>query len=110
MNNTTALFIRACRALDPDTRIRSVYRRFYCGSNPVGLLTLNFLLSSIVEEYNLIKPMDLIDRLKPDHAYFYNGDDTYLSYDERVYRVMRSVIRLSPVNQFPDYPVARRYR
>ena len=107
MDNTTVLLIRACKSFDSATRIQSVYRRFYCGTLPASINTINHILSSIVEKYNLINTMELCERLNPSHPYFYNET---LDYNERLNRVLTSVIRLSPVTEYPNLPKPRRFR
>ena len=52
MNKTDQLFIRACKFLDSDKRIKSVYRRFYGDydevTNNLGILSR---LTDIVDDY-----------------------------------------------------------
>ena len=109
MDNVTALFIRACKSLNPETRVRSVYRRFYGSTEPCNA-QLAYLLCEIVQEYKLISTTGLIARLDPAHVYFYSNPYVPVEYADRCLIVMRSILRFASIDQIPDYPVARRYR
>ncbi len=49
LSKTDMLFIRACKAKDPYQRLRSVYRRFYCGIENQDMYITD-ILARIVDE------------------------------------------------------------
>lgn len=109
MDNTTALFIRACKSLTPKVRIQSVYRRFYLDGNDgdLRIRTLVSILSGICEQYSLLTTQDIIRDLNPDNYRYLDANWTF--YD-RCYEMVIDAIRHAPVSKLPDYPVSRKFR
>lgn len=67
MKKTDQLFIRACKSLNPDIRLRSVYRRFYGKYNEVDEnLGLSSVLTDIVDDYF---PMSINKYLREKSSY-----------------------------------------
>ena len=72
MDNTTILFIRACKSQDSIKRLRSVYRRFYGAYGEVSdISSISDLLVHIVDE---VSPMSLSEYLRDVSSYrsYYN--------------------------------------
>ena len=72
MDNTTLLFIRACKSKDPRTRIESVYRRFYLSASTEEQEQKHIviILAKVCDTAKIpITFVDLIDELQPDHIF-----------------------------------------
>lgn len=107
MDKIEALFVRACKSSNSAARIKSVYRRFYYPEYKSEAVA--YILIRIVSNYDLIRLHDLIHDLNPKDAWEF-GCNEETPYYERVVAVMTSVIRLTNVDKFPDYPVPAMFR
>lgn len=85
------LFIRACKSKDPQTRVNSVYRRFYLYQN-VNDYILSQILVDIVEEFCPIKLNKILSELGGHPRFLYEKD---LPHWTKVKQILISHIRLS---------------
>ncbi len=67
MNKTQQLFIRACRSLNPNRRLKSVYRRFYGRYDErTEDIAISEILTYLVHE---VAPMSVIEYIKNMQSY-----------------------------------------
>ena len=106
MDKLDMLFVRACKTLDPDTRLRSVVRRFFLIDPDDGRELIIGRLAELCDDYGLISISTLTHHLSPFNAWKYtespNGDTRY--------GVLLSIVRLSQVSKFPGLISPRRFR
>lgn len=108
MTNTEQLFIRACKSLNPELRVRIVYRRFYGSYDDNHDADIAYLLTKIVDKYDLVSTIDLIESLNPMDKWKYaNDDDLYLTI---VMKVMISKIRLCEISKLDGFKKPLRFR
>lgn len=108
MNKIENLIVRACKSKNPDQRLQSVYRRFYCSHWHVSHMA--DILTEIVEDYNLTYLHLLASNLNPSQKFMFGLHET-AKYDEHLYRVMLSAVRLCSVDKFSDkYIIPARFR
>ena len=97
MNETTQLFIRACKSKDPKKRVISVYKRFYCkNNNPIPPL-IN-ILSNICDEFIEIKTFNLLVEISPENSWL--TCESEYNFNEACLNVLISKIRLTEVSKF----------
>ena len=97
MDNTTQLFIRACKSKNPEKRINSVYRRFYTHHSDADIHIIN-ILSRICDMYLKLRVVDVISEISPEKAWLTcNGE---YNYNKACLSVLTSKIRLSEVKVF----------
>lgn len=110
MTNTEQLFIRACKSLQPEVRVKSVYRRFY-GNYPddVYIRNIPLVLLNIIENNNIMTVRQLVDDLLPDNnwRYEHKKDDNYMILLRKVFI---SRIRLSEVSKLPGFKKPLRFK
>lgn len=100
MNKVDQLFVRACKSEDPDTRLKSVYRRFYCyGSEVNNKAHIINILARISDEYLGIKIENLIEELNTDKGWYYGLTESSDYFDQWI-AVLVSKIRFSEVSKF----------
>lgn len=105
MNTTEMLWIRACKSLNRQKRLKSVYRRFY-SYEPLTKYNLSQILVQIVTEYELISTVELIDALNPNKYI-----DDKRDYWTRVADTLVSAIALTnPYEKFQGYIAPKRFR
>jgi hypothetical protein len=96
-----SIFIRACKSRNPEVRLKSVYRRFYCKEKPSEIL-LAYLLSEIVDKYKLISVQRLISEF----------DEKFARVDAKqafLWTIVNS-IRYSETKKFTDLRIPRRFK
>tara|TARA_R110000850_G_scaffold120420_2_gene237795 strand:- start:1312 stop:1698 length:387 start_codon:yes stop_codon:yes gene_type:complete len=70
MDNTTQLFIRACRTSNDIQRLQSVYRRFYGDyGDKVNMVAIGDLLTHIVDEYTTMSIGEYKRKQSEYHSY-----------------------------------------
>lgn len=107
MDKVRALIIRACKSNNTERRLERIYKSVYYGQfDERHMLTI---LSNIVEDYQLIRPVNLITGLNPQQAWKYGGKDSN-SYEKNACLCLQSVIRLTPVSNLPGFPVPAKFR
>lgn len=105
MNNTDILFIRACKSKSPEKRLASVYRRRY-GKYPNYEIYITNILTRICEEHNLISISKLILELNPETDWKYQDE----RFENKIYKILLSTIRLSEISKFPDFKITRKFK
>lgn len=110
MDSVRQLLIRACKARNPNLRVRQVYRRFY-GKLPLEQETfcLSGILSTICDEHLEVKVASLITDLSPNNRWKFGieDDESYLS---GVVKVLTSNIRLAERDRFPGLQAPALFR
>jgi hypothetical protein len=100
MEKLEQLFIRACKSKDPQTRVRSVYRRYYVNYTIPEPHIIN-ILAKICDKYVPMKVTEMIYGLHPDNRWINgNGEDEY-NYTIISLNVLINKIRFSETNKFP---------
>lgn len=104
MDKTELLIIRACKSLDPETRLVSVYKRKY-GNYDGKDCYIAMILENICEKFDLVKTSDLLRDLHPDNQWKFNITDsiTNINYWSLVKRILTSLIRLTPIDKFDGF-------
>lgn len=99
MNKIDQLFVRACKSLNPELRLRSVYRRFYGNYEHKDIHIANVLIA-LNDTYNIASAKDCLLELDPNRYIMYgcNIDDEYYLI---VKKMLTSKIRLSSIKKFP---------
>jgi hypothetical protein len=108
MDNTTALFIRACKSKNPTKRLMSVHRRFYFDNKEhpsVNISHVIGILSDIVDEYLTLCTGNLLAEVL-GHNFFI----AELPLDERVRATLMYSIRHAKVNKFVGLPTPSRFK
>lgn len=89
MNNIDQLFVRACKAGNPDKRLQSVYRRFYLSSTKEDSIPhIVVILGNIIDKY--LPPIRLVNLLQSLDTEF---DIPKRPYRELCLQVLTSKIR-----------------
>lgn len=100
MDNTTALFIRACKSKNAEKRLYSVYRKRYGNYEHVEP-NIAYILSKITDEYLNINNCQMIEKLNPANTWMFNNkDESVPPYSTIVMRMLCSTIRQSSVECF----------
>ncbi len=107
MNNVQSLLIRACKAKDPDKRIRSVYRRFFYGGD-MEYRDIAAILSNIIVEYCPIPQPTLLAALHPLNRRYY-GCTEETDFYEVCAKVFISHIRLRDMTELKGFRKPSRY-
>lgn len=97
MTKLEMLFIRACKSLNTEKRVHSVYKRFYYRHNKNPDPALVSILLNICEKYCPIPSEKLLSELNPDSIYYMGQDKPYWSI---CLRVLISHIRLTEAVKF----------
>lgn len=106
MDNITKLWIRACKSLDPETRVNSVYRRFYCAEDGRNRdIAIAMILSQIVDEVSAIPCGDMISMLHPDH-YLYGRSCHF----KQSRAVMESRLRMTNAKKIKGWTTPAKFR
>jgi len=108
MDNTTQLFIRACKSSDPQKRVRSVYNKYYLKCNEPEE-HIAFLLAQIVDKYLTIPVWEIMMDIHPNNSYYYNEgqpDNLWIIY----MNVLILKIRLSEKSKFPEFVIPLRFK
>ena len=63
MDKIEMLFVRACKSINPQQRMKSVYKKFYLGSDIEFERNINMILADIIDEYFPMKIEDYIRSL-----------------------------------------------
>ncbi len=93
MDNITQLFIRACKSKSPDTRCKSVYRRFYLRSEAQDAV-ITHILMGIIEE--VCPPLSITSMYKDLNSYQFKG----LTEEQRWKYLCMQIIALTRVDEF----------
>jgi len=101
MDNTTQLFIRACKSKNSEKRLYSVYRRFYGNYENVEP-NIAYILSKICDEYLNITNTQMIEKLNPTNTWMYNNEEGETPYSFITMRMLCSSLRQSSINCFPN--------
>ena len=107
MKKLDQLFIRACKTLYPERRVRSVYRRFYTRQSVPDVYLIG-ALARLCDKYVPMSAVDLIQELSPEQAWR-NCSSGY-SYDKVCLRVLINRIRFSEKCEFPGMVAPLRFR
>lgn len=107
MDKVRALIIRVCKSNNTERRLKRIYQSVWYGE--FSHRHMLDILSSIVEEYNLIRLSKLVQELKPSESWKYGGKESN-SYEENACKCLISVIRLTEVSKLHGYPVPRKFR
>ena len=107
MDKIRALIIRACKSNNSERRLKRIYQSVWYGE--YSHRHMLDILSSIVEDYSLIRLSKLVQELKPSESWKYGGKESN-SYEENACKCLISVIRLTEVSKLPDYPVPAKFR
>lgn len=124
MDKLTVLFIRACKANDPDKRLRSIYRRFFLSTHSEAqyLSCVASRLVDICDTYLDKNANYLLDALSPGNDWKYApelGAETVLVRSEqnptvlyltKMCKVLVSRIRFASVDSFLGLPKPARFR
>lgn len=101
MDKIDMLFIRACKSFEPQTRVASVYKRFYYSEYNPKALTIIFI--NLIKRNNIpIELMKFIEELDPNRYYFLEIKDDR-TYYERCLDVIINHIRLINVNDLEGF-------
>ncbi len=74
MTKTEQLFIRACKARKPLTRVESVYRRFYLErDDPHPHIAI--ILARLCDKFSPFTTTNFITELSPGNNWRYGGED-----------------------------------
>lgn len=101
MDKTEQLVIRACKSLNPDRRLQSVYRRFYfSGGSDHSKVGLARILSRVCDTYLNVPMSTLLNAFHPDNRCTFGADETD-DYWSSVIKFLTQQIRLSERARFP---------
>ena len=112
MTNLEQLLVRACKVENPETRLRSVYRRFYWNTKDDDAYrrAMISILAMLCDKYLTIPTVDVIEKLRPDpHLWGLLRMDTP-TYEERALGFLISNIRLTTVDTFPEFMSPAKFR
>jgi len=98
MDNTTQLFIRACKSNNPELHVRAVYKRFYVNGNDHNTVrnALINILGDICDKHIQTNIRDLMMDLQPGGRY----GGPKLPYLDQCLSVLVSIIQTTKVDQF----------
>ncbi len=73
------LFIRACKSKDPDTRVRSVYRRLYSRTREPSAedVHITAILIDIADKFRLTNASYMITEMSPNSSWKYEHCNNY---------------------------------
>ena len=108
MKKLDQLFVRACKTLRPEQRVRSVYRRYYT-RQPVPDRYVIGILAELCDTYVPMSAVDLVRELSPKQVWM-NTETGGYSYDKECLRVLINRIRFSEVREFPSMTAPLRFR
>ena len=100
MNKLDNLFIRACKADDPMTRLVSVHRRMYLVTCSDPFIHIKHILCKLCMKYDVVGLDRFIDSMCPTNNWMYGPVD--LDFNEKTVRVLMTALRLSSMKKFPD--------
>ena len=100
MTKTEMLFIRACKSNNPQLRLRSVYRRFYCSQHLIEDVSgpVAYLLVNIVEKYFKYSLINLLGDLSPSNIMYIISTP----YNTKVLYEMTNIIRFTNGKDLPE--------
>lgn len=107
MDNTTQLFIRACKSQNTAYRLKRLYSSIYYGE--YDNTHVKHILAKIVEEHQLISITKLMYEIDPSSKWKYGVSDD-ASHNEHMVAVLASIIRLTEVSKLKGYKVPTRFR
>jgi len=112
MNKIDQLIIRACKSKNPDTRLKSVYRRFYCSDEELFFASITGILARLCEDNLSFTVGALITELNPGNGWKYGVNTIARDYNywEHCSKVLSSRIRLSMVSEFDGLSIPRRFK
>ena len=97
MDKIDQLIVRACKSMNPKTRLESVYKRFYYSD--VKDERILELLVNVTCRYNTITTRNLIEEAHPNnHRWAFAQIPP--TYTQRMIQVLLTNIRLAPVSVF----------
>ena len=105
MNKIEQLLVRACKSLDPDTRLESVVRRFYMTGSKTNQTLIISLLCNFTDEYCPIKSHKLVSDVLS--ITYYESDATI---GDKLYRTMKCHIRFMDTRKLVGLTKARMFR
>ena len=106
MDNTTQLFIRACKRPGSMPRLHRIYKRFYFGGNSTEAeiyQALASIMSTILDKYCPMTSSKMIDELRP-------GWQKAEDHNERAVIMIRNRIAVTKVGAFPGLTKPLWYR
>jgi hypothetical protein len=116
MDKVTQLFIRACKSINPDKRLQSVYKRFY-GSKDMYSEHISVILLKICQDYNLLTLESFASKIGREISWIlspvfnrHSKTVDYNSYLESVNSVCISAIRLTKVSKLEGFTAPRKFR
>ncbi len=107
MDNTTQLFIRACKSQSTNYRLKRLYSSIYCGE--YNHAHVKHILTKIVEEHQLTSITKLMCEIDTDSKWKYGVSDD-ANHNEHMIAVLASIIRLTEVSKLKGYKVPTRFR
>lgn len=99
LDKTEILFIRACKSKNPDIRVKSVYRRFYCRHEKNEDFYICGILASLCDKKKLISISDLISSLYESNGYRF-GIEQSASHWSKSNTILISSIRYTDCKKF----------
>lgn len=97
------LLIRACKSENSKKRLKSIYRRFYCGEDKEFHSGMICILLSIVEKYDFKMDMrTMLENLNPNH-FMYRIMKVEYDYPDIVLNQFISCIRLTERKKLLQY-------
>ena len=111
MDKTTQLMIRACKSLNPQQRLRTVYRRFYYRGDSVGQenAALVSILSRVCEEYAPIRLTVLMDHLKPENHWKHDFE-VREGFNSYAVKILSRHLRMTEGSDLDGLTPPRRFR
>jgi hypothetical protein len=111
MDTLTQLLIRACKTEVAWVRLRSIYRRYYARGLNYDVETNHIvsLLASVIDEYNPIPTMDLVNNLYRSKL----EDVRYPSkahWDSQCLDALIYTVRTTPKRRLPGLTTPARYK
>jgi len=107
MTKTDQLFIRACKARNPLTRVESVYRRFYLErNNPHPHITM--ILARLCDEFSPFTTSRFVSELSPENNWRYGDEDD--SFELRCIQRLISKLRFTEATKLVGMTVPLAFR
>ena len=114
MNNTEILIIRACKSLNPQKQLDSVYKRFYYNYKTLDKNlywdSKAIILIELIDKYNPIPTIELANVLNPKFASFYVNDENNYTYYEHLFGALVSYIRFENIDRFEGFKIPNKFK
>lgn len=101
MNTTEQLFARACKSSNPDVRLHSRYRRFYCITDTkMANFSLAGILARLCDTYLHLRVTELVSDFSPSNGWKY-GVTEHDDHWSATIKILASHIRVTEKQAFP---------